>query len=238
MPVHVVFDILALVLGVAIAYWFRRSYRLQRPAGIVDESHYHYYLLALVLGLVIGSVVFGTLNLVLTDKTGYAKSFIGGLFGAIVAAESVKCVLGIRQSTGLYFVPGLVVVIIVGRVGCFAAGLPDFTYGTATDLPWAVDFGDGVGRHPVQLYESLAMVLFLGLFLATYGRYRAAWDAQGFYWMVMYYGGQRFAWEFLKPYATVLAGLNLFQLLSLALMGYAGVMLLRDEVNNDGRTTT
>jgi len=29
----------------------------------------------------------------------------------------------------------------------FFAGLPDYTYGTATKLPWGVDFGDGIPRH-------------------------------------------------------------------------------------------
>ena len=46
------------------------------------------------------------------------------------------------------------------------AGLPDRTYGTPTSLPWAVDLGDGVGRHPVQVYESASMALFLAAWLA------------------------------------------------------------------------
>ena len=41
------------------------------------------------------------------------------------------------------------------------------TYGTATTLPWAVDFGDGVPRHPTQLYE-IAFVLLLGVALLVY----------------------------------------------------------------------
>ena len=38
----------------------------------------------------------------------------------------------------------------------------DRTYGAETLLPWGVDFGDGVRRHPTQLYEIL-FVLVLGL---------------------------------------------------------------------------
>jgi len=45
--------------------------------------------------------------------------------------------------------------VAVGRIGLlFSQGIDDFTYGTPTALPWAHDFGDGVPRHPVQLYES------------------------------------------------------------------------------------
>ncbi|MBI3229731.1 MAG: prolipoprotein diacylglyceryl transferase, partial [Burkholderiales bacterium] len=45
--------------------------------------------------------------------------------------------------------------IIVGRIGCFLAGLQDGTFGVPSTLPWAVDFGDGIARHPTQLYEII-----------------------------------------------------------------------------------
>lgn len=224
---HFVFDLLALVSGVLVSLWFRRRYALQRPAGITHSTQHHYYLLALLLGLVAGSALFGTLNLHLAGHDGVAKSMLGGVFGAIVAAEIFKHFAGVRQSTGLYFVPGLIMLIVVGRVGCFLAGLPDFTYGTPTRLPWGVDFGDGVRRHPVQLYESLAMLAFLAVLLLSYPRHPQFWLRQGFYVFVLAYAGQRFLWEFLKPYPPLLMGLNLFHLLSLALLAYALLMLNR-----------
>jgi hypothetical protein len=36
-------------------------------------------------------------------------------------------------------------------VGCFLTGLSDRTYGTPTPLPWGIDFGDGIPRHPPAL---------------------------------------------------------------------------------------
>jgi phosphatidylglycerol:prolipoprotein diacylglycerol transferase len=59
--------------------------------------------------------------------------------------------------------------IIIGRIGCFLAGLHDGTFGLPSDLPWAVDFGDGIPRHPTQLYEILFAV-FLWIFLARLRR--------------------------------------------------------------------
>ena len=50
-----------------------------------------------------------------------------------------------------------------------------------TDLPCGIDFGDGVSRHPVRLYESAATAGFLVIYLA-----------------VGFYGAQRFVWEFLS----------------------------------------
>jgi prolipoprotein diacylglyceryltransferase len=53
-------------------------------------------------------------------------------------------------------------------MGCFLTGLSDRTYGVETKLPWDVDFGDGVLRHPTQLYEIgfLLLLIFLRVRLA------------------------------------------------------------------------
>ena len=50
------------------------------------------------------------------------------------------------------------------------AGLLDPTYGVASTLPWARDFGDGIARHPVQLYESASMALVLFAVLWGFAR--------------------------------------------------------------------
>lgn len=209
-----------------MSFWFRRKYGLQRPAGVTQESQHHYYLLALLFGLIAGSLLFGTLNLHWSGQTGVAKSMLGGVFGAIVSAEVFKYFAGIRQSTGLYFVPGLMVLIAVGRIGCFLAGLEDFTYGIETTLPWGVDFGDGLKRHPVQLYETLMILVGLLILLVSYPKHPHFWQAQGFYIFVLFYAGQRFWWENLKPYSAVFGTVNLFQLLCLGLVGYAVLMLI------------
>src|SRR6267154_2057155 len=94
----------------------------------------------------------------------------GAIVGGIIAVEIFKWRSGIRGSTGLAFVAPLALGIAIGRFGCFFAGLPDYTYGTPTDLSWGVDFGDGIKRHPVQLYESAAMLVFLAVFLREAAR--------------------------------------------------------------------
>jgi phosphatidylglycerol---prolipoprotein diacylglyceryl transferase len=49
----------------------------------------------------------------------------------------------------------------------------------------------------------------------------------GFYVLVLVYAGQRFLWEFLKPYGAVLGSFNLFHLVCAALLAYAAFMLGR-----------
>jgi prolipoprotein diacylglyceryltransferase len=117
---------------------------------------------------------------------------------------------------------------VIGRWGCLFTGLPDRTYGRPTSLPWAVDLGDGVGRQPVEIYESLTMALFLAVYLIGLQR-RAPWAMRrGFYALCLTYGLQRFVWEFLKPYPPVVGPLNLFHLLSLGLAAYGLAYWIRD----------
>jgi len=92
------------------------------------------------------------------------KTIVGALAGGLITVELIKRYIGLRTSTGdLYAIP-LAAGIAIGRIGCFLTGLADNTYGTPTNLPWAINFGDGIPRHPTQLYEIvflLALIPFL-----------------------------------------------------------------------------
>ncbi len=223
MIVHTIFDVLAAVSALAMTFAVYR-WRLG-PATIKIEQAGLSYASSLVLGAAIGGYGAGTLNLWLTGVPGIGRSILGALAGAIVAIELYKQLRGIRGSTGLIFVPAFATSVAVGRWGCFLSGLDDQTYGTPTSLPWGVNFGDGISRHPVQLYESLAMSAFLVLALVLLGRRNSVFLRNGFYMLVLFYAGQRFAWEFLKPYGTLIGPFNLFHLVSAALICYSLVMM-------------
>lgn len=92
------------------------------------------------------------------------KTIVGALLGGLVGVELVKRLVGAQGSSGDAFALPLLVGIAIGRVGCFLSGLADHTYGNPSPLPWAIDFGDGIPRHPTQLYE-LAFLVVLGLVL-------------------------------------------------------------------------
>jgi phosphatidylglycerol:prolipoprotein diacylglycerol transferase len=186
------------------------------------------YVAAGSLGATLGAYLAGSANLWLTGIGGVGRSIEGALAGGIIAIEILKARSGIRGSTGLRFVAPLAAAIAIGRIGCFLAGLDDMTYGTATTLPWGVDFGDGVTRHPVQLYESVTMAVFLAVFIALVRRGGESMLRTGFYLFVGVYAGQRFLWEFLKPYGTLVGPFNLFHLISLALVAYALLFARRE----------
>ena len=75
----------------------------------------------------------------------------------------MKRYIGFNQSTGDLLAIPIAAGIALGRIGCFLTGLADNTYGTPTSLPWAVDFGDGIPRHPTQLYEILFLVILIAI---------------------------------------------------------------------------
>lgn len=223
MNVHAWFDLAAATAAacMTIACFFWRL----RDAAVRIEHAGVGYAVALVAGAAAGGFTAGTANLWLSGDPGVARSILGALAGAIAAIEWYKRVRGISGSTGIIFVPAFCTTVAIGRWGCFHSGLTDHTHGTPAGIPWAHDFGDGIPRHPVQLYESAAMAAFLAYAIVMLARRDAFFMRSGFYLMVLWYAAQRFCWEFLKPYAPLLGPLNLFHLICLGLIAYALVMM-------------
>jgi phosphatidylglycerol:prolipoprotein diacylglycerol transferase len=122
--------------------------------------------------------------------------------------ELIKHLRGIHSRTGDLFTVPLCFGIVVGRIGCFLAGLADDTYGTPTSLPWAIDFGDGIPRHPTQLYE----IFFLALLAIILNRYNQRPHPEGstFRIFLAVYLGWRLFIDFFKP-QPLIHGLNLIQ---------------------------
>lgn len=220
------FDAAAWATGIATGVALYR-WRLAEVTATVARVADRGYFIALAAGAIFGAYVSGSFTFWSQGIFALAHSVAGALVGAIAAVELYKVARGIRISTGIIFVGPFAAGIVVGRWGCLFAGPADQTFGSPSILPWAVDIGDGIGRHPVQIYESLAMLAFLLLFLAGL-KNRSSWAMRdGFYWMTIAYGVQRFAWEFLKPYPSFIGSLNHFHLMCLALVAYGIVMLRR-----------
>jgi prolipoprotein diacylglyceryltransferase len=218
---HAIFDVLAWLAAGVAAWGLSRVRDLHFPSQSFELA----YIAALVFGAGLGAYLFGSLNLWLSGISGIARSVEGALAGGTVAIELYKWRNGISLRTGARFALPLAIGIAIGRIGCYFAGLDDFTYGTPTTLPWGHDFGDGIARHPVQLYESAAMAAFAAFYVVAVLNRNGFVATNGFYLVLVYYGLQRFLWEFLKPYGALLGPLTLFHLLSLSILFYAVFML-------------
>jgi phosphatidylglycerol:prolipoprotein diacylglycerol transferase len=225
MFVHTIFDLLAWASAGALGWWISRAGLLKGIAPGLTIRTDPWYFASLGIGALSGAVLFGSANMSLAGLWPLGHSIAGAIAGGVVAVEIYKWVHGTRGSTGLPFVAPLALGIGFGRLGCFFAGLPDYTYGMPASVPWAVDFGDGVPRHPVQLYESVSMLLFLAFWLRALFARNLPVIRNGFYLFVAWYSLQRFAWEFLKPYPAVIGPFNIFHLICISLFAYAVFMM-------------
>ena len=147
------------------------------------------------------------------------QSIVGGLIGGLIGVELGKKFAGVRESTGDRFVVPILVGLVIGRIGCFIAGLSDDTYGNPTALPWGVDFGDGVSRHPAQLYDIGFALVALAVFHAKKDTL-AAQSGLAFKLMLAAYLLWRLLIDALKPipyeFPGGLAGIQLVCLVALA----------------------
>src|ERR1700691_4975459 len=143
---HPIFEVLGYTLGYAL---YRRT---RGRAGDMLEDDQHWLILATAaIGALLGSRILALLEqtprLPLTWRSLLlpgGKTVVGGLLGGWIGVGLIKRLRGIHSRTGDLFAVPLCLGIAIGRIGCFLAGLADDTYGTATTLPWGVDFGDGV----------------------------------------------------------------------------------------------
>ncbi|MGF1601626.1 MAG: prolipoprotein diacylglyceryl transferase [Thermosynechococcaceae cyanobacterium] len=153
------------------------------------------------------------------------KTVVGALLGAVVGVELIKSRIGLTKSTGDTFVYPLIAGTAIGRVGCFLTGLSDRTYGIATDLPWGIDFGDGIARHPTQLYEIIFLAS-LGLMLWSL-RTKKYPSGVRFQIYLASYLSFRFGVDFLKPDFHPLWGMSAVQMACLIGLLYCARQLFQ-----------
>lgn len=177
------------------------------------------------------------------------KTIVGALIFGLIAVELMKRYIGLRTSTGdLYAIP-LALGIAIGRIGCFLTGLADNTYGTPTNLLWAVDFGDGIPRHPTQLYEIVFLLLLIPILYralnrigqeaknichferdganATATREICFLPGDAFKIFMVAYMAFRLFCDFLKPYPRLFLGLGAIQWACVFTLLYYSTDMLR-----------
>ena len=225
---HLFFETLAYVVAFLSYLALRRNYGDQ-----VDNLARWWVIAAATMGALVGSKV---LNWFEYPRVTLAhlhdpvflmggKTIVGALIGGLLAVEVMKKLCRIESKTGDLFAAPLCVGIAIGRIGCFLTGLSDQTFGIATSLPWGMDFGDGVKRHPVQIYEII-FVIALGVFLSRRMR-RPFREGDIFRMFMAGYLGFRLLCDFLKPDPKVFAGLASIQWACVAMLLYYARDIIR-----------
>jgi prolipoprotein diacylglyceryl transferase len=184
--------------------------------------------LLIVVGAVIGSAVGAKLLELLLNldrlQSGNdllfflfsGRTIIGGLIGGTLGVWITKKVAGIQAKRGNLFAPAIAMGVCIGRLGCFFEGC---CYGTPSSVPWAVDFGDGIRRHPTQIYESLFM---LGMFFVIKFGFKNKTAPPGylFNFLMIAYFSFRFLIEFIRTERIAFFHLTYFQIICIFVLVY------------------
>jgi phosphatidylglycerol:prolipoprotein diacylglycerol transferase len=134
------------------------------------------------------------------------KTITTGLVGAYLGVELGKLALNLRVKTGDSFAIPLALALAVGRWGCFFNGC---CFGLPTDLPCGFDFGDGIARHPTQIYECVFHLGMAGILghLTQFGLL----GNQRLKLYLIAYCAYRFLTEMIRPQPAVFLGLTIYQ---------------------------
>ncbi|SIS86161.1 prolipoprotein diacylglyceryl transferase [Neptunomonas antarctica] len=190
------------LIGFGGAFWLGSYRAKQAGSGWTEEQVsdlIFWGAMGVVLGGRMGYVLFYNFDQFLSDPLWLfavwegGMSFHGGLLGVMVMLWLFGKKHGKSfMEMGDFVAPLVPLGLGAGRVGNFIGGE---LWGRAADVPWAVVFprtGDGIARHPSQLYEALleGVVMFIvlwwfsskprprmavsALFLILYGVFRSS----------------------------------------------------------------
>lgn len=223
---HLILEYLAFFVAFRYYVFLRK-----RSADAISSNNR----LSIIIGAVFGALLFSRLiaffeNPTLHYQQGWLailnnKTIMGGLFGGLLGVELAKKSIGEKQSSGDLFTLPIILGILIGRIGCFLAGIKEFTFGKETSFFLGMDLGDGLSRHPIALYEA-AFLIFLFILIK---QIRASNLENGmlFKLFMVSYFSFRFLIEFLKPNAFLFLGLSSIQYLCLICLVYYSKTLKR-----------
>lgn len=186
--------------------------------------------LSIIIGAIFGALFFSRVvafleNPLLHWEQGWVailnnKTIMGGLFGGLIGVELSKKIIGEKQSSGDLFTLPIILGIIIGRIGCYVSGIKEFTYGKETSFFLGMDFGDGVYRHPIALYEIVFLTVLFILIKKFRKRREQFESGMHFKIFMITYFLFRFFIEFLKPNSFLVLGLSSIQILCLICLLY------------------
>jgi len=238
-PLHVRWYGLMYLIGFLVG-WALGRYRVNRPgSGWTTEQMddlVFYSALGIILGGRIGYVLFYGFGNFLRDPLALFRIWEGGMsfHGGVLGVLLAMALFARKHHKGFwptvdFIAPLIPPGLFFGRIGNFINGE---LWGRVTDVPWGMVFrqtGDGLPRHPSQLYqaalEGVALFLIVWLFSA---KPRPTMAVSGVF--ALSYGVFRFLVEFVRqPDAQLgylaFGWLTMGQLLSLPMV-MVGILLL------------
>ncbi len=233
-PIHGLFEILAIWLGVYYYYHLRKNQK-----DHFNSSQRLTLILAAALGALIGSRLLAAAEHYETLSKNFSwfaftqsKTIVGGIVGGWISIEVTKKILGITKSSGDLFTYPLILGIIIGRIGCALTGVSDGTVGIPSNLPWAFEQGDGIPRHPTAIYEIIFLLILWKTLKVINKKYQLQ-NGDIFKFFMISYSTWRLAVEFIKPVTPLILGLSAIQVTcALVIVYYSIVFINRYRLKN------
>ena len=203
---------LSYTIGYRLYVWQRA-----RNQDLISDDGRMWIFLGAAAGALLGSHLLGVLenpaNLSAFNWQVWmgSKTIVGGLLGGLIGVEWTKKIIGVNTSSGDLMTYPILLALAFGRIGCHLAGLSDGTHGNPSNLPWAIDFGDGLPRHPVNLYEVIFLAA-LAFFIFWKEKKGPLPNGRRFQIFMVGYLFWRFSVEFIKPVWTLPIGISVIQL--------------------------
>lgn len=210
-----------------------------RRLGLDRERYY-----ALAAAALLGGLAGARLIFVLLHWSSYDDNLLGifwpinsgySAFGGVLIGAAAAYFYGRWRQLPLWpaldaLTPGVLVFLIAVAMADFMGGTG---YGSLTSMPWGIT-AFGVRRHAVQLYEALAGAAALGAWWAATSNPtgsgkpdRSHAPGRPFLWAVAVYAAGRLLVDAYRENAALISGFHVTQVVSLAVLLLALVVLAR-----------
>ena len=213
-PLHTLLETAGIFTGFRYFLYLRK-----KRNDVIEQPNRVWIVIGAIFGALLGSRLLGALEnpgawIASEHPLLYFyqnKTVVGGFLGGLVGVELMKKYIGEKKASGDLFVFPMILALIIGRIGCFSMGVYEETYGLPASLPWALDLGDGIPRHPVTLYEIIFLGLLWWVLLRTQKNLPLENGALFKIFMISYLLF-RFVLDFIKPHYSLPLGLSSIQL--------------------------
>jgi len=215
-----------------ILAWFIWSFlfwRYLRALAVAEEPIFDAMFVTTIVTLIVSRLSFVFTHMALFKENWLrvialwvqpGLSLYGGIIGAVIVLIFFAMKYKIRVAHMLdAFVASFMWAYTVGLIGSFLDGS---VVGIATHLRWAVPYvGHMDFRHPVQLYQFVAMVFIIGIIsLIRRAAKKHAWrDGTIAMWFFMLFSASAFAVEFLTEHTVYWGNLSANQWVLVGIFG-------------------
>ncbi len=122
--IKILYDLTGYIVAFAVTWFFYKKVltKSELPNPFESKQQKWEYYLYVIAGAMLGGILISTFDGVMIPGRNpeggmlISKSIAGALFGGIITAECYKYLKHIKTPTGILFLPGIVLGVLIGRI--------------------------------------------------------------------------------------------------------------------------